>query len=85
MFDPLLTSNSTLTLIALHLEDEALACSVILPFAFRAGAAIHILYATDARASGWHLLLAAEFSCSVAIYGKDHDIRLYRVEVLPAP
>jgi hypothetical protein len=33
-----------------------------------------------ARAPGWQLVLATEFSRSVVIYGKHHDIRLYRVE-----
>jgi hypothetical protein len=38
-----------------------------------------------ARASGWQLILAAEFSRSVVIYGKHHDVRLFRVERVDAP
>jgi hypothetical protein len=37
-----------------------------------------------ARAPGWQLILAAEFSRSVVIYEERHDVRLYRVERLPA-
>jgi hypothetical protein len=38
-----------------------------------------------ARAPGWQLILAAEFSRSVVIYGKHHDVRLFRVERVSAP
>jgi hypothetical protein len=38
-----------------------------------------------ARAPGWQLILAAEFSRSVVIYGKHHDVRLFRVERVAAP
>jgi hypothetical protein len=38
-----------------------------------------------ARAPGWQLVLAIEFSRSVVIYGKHHYIRLYRVEKLIPP
>jgi len=37
-----------------------------------------------ARAPGWQLVPAAEFSRSVVIYGKHHDVRLFRVERIPA-
>lgn len=37
-----------------------------------------------ARAPGWQLILASEFSRSVVIYGKHHDVRLFRVERIPA-
>jgi hypothetical protein len=38
-----------------------------------------------ARAPDWQLILAAEFSRSVVIYGKHHDVRLFRVERAGAP
>lgn len=38
-----------------------------------------------ARAPGWQLVLTAEFSRSVVIYGKHHDVRLFRVERMSAP
>ncbi len=38
-----------------------------------------------ARAPGWQLSLVAEFSRSVVIYGKHHDVRLFRVERRTAP
>jgi hypothetical protein len=38
-----------------------------------------------ARAPGWQLVLAAEFSRSVVIYGKHHDVRLYRVQNVITP
>jgi len=38
-----------------------------------------------ARSPGWQLVLATEFSRSVVIYGKHHDVRLYRVEKVIAP
>ena len=38
-----------------------------------------------ARGPGWQLALAREFSRSVVIYGKHHDVRLYRVEKVSAP
>ena len=38
-----------------------------------------------ARAPGWQLILAAEFSRSVVIYGKHHDVRLFRMERMSAP
>jgi LmbE family N-acetylglucosaminyl deacetylase len=40
-------------LIAPHPDDEALACSIILQRAVRAGAAIHVLYATDGDNNPW--------------------------------
>jgi LmbE family N-acetylglucosaminyl deacetylase len=40
-------SSSRLILFAPHPDDEALACSVILQQAIRAGAAIRIVYVTD--------------------------------------
>jgi LmbE family N-acetylglucosaminyl deacetylase len=50
---PLFTSASRLMLIAPHPDDEALACSVILQRAVRAGAAIRVLYATDGDDNPW--------------------------------
>jgi hypothetical protein len=38
-----------------------------------------------ARAPGWQLALATEFSRSVVIYGKHHDVRLYRVQNVITP
>ena len=40
-------------LIAPHPDDEALACSIVLQHAVRAGAAIHVLYATDGDNNPW--------------------------------
>jgi LmbE family N-acetylglucosaminyl deacetylase len=40
-------------LIAPHPDDEALACSIILQHAVCAGAAIHVLYATDGEDNPW--------------------------------
>src|SRR2546430_3755034 len=50
---PTFTSKSRLMLIAPHPDDEALACSVILQRAVRAGAAVHVLYATDGEDNPW--------------------------------
>jgi LmbE family N-acetylglucosaminyl deacetylase len=47
------TSKSRLMLIAPHPDDEALACSIILQHAVRAGASIHVLYATDGDNNPW--------------------------------
>jgi len=46
-------SRSRLMLIAPHPDDEALACSVILQQAVRAGAAIRIVYVTDGDNNPW--------------------------------
>ena len=40
-------------LVAAHPDDEALACGVILQRAFRAGAAIQVVYATDGDNNPW--------------------------------
>ncbi|MFZ0915924.1 MAG: PIG-L family deacetylase [Candidatus Udaeobacter sp.] len=53
MSAPVFTSGSRLMLIAPHPDDEALACSVILQRAVGAGAAIHVLYATDGDNNPW--------------------------------
>ncbi|PYK76748.1 MAG: hypothetical protein DME38_15975 [Verrucomicrobia bacterium] len=45
--------RSRLMLIAPHPDDEALACSVILQKAVRAGAAIRIIYVTDGDDNPW--------------------------------
>ncbi len=45
--------RSRLMLIAPHPDDEALACSVILQQAVRAGAAIRIVYVTDGDNNSW--------------------------------
>src|SRR5260370_12323247 len=45
--------RSRLMLIAPHPDDEALACSVILQQAVRAGAAIRIVYVTDGENNPW--------------------------------
>src|SRR5262249_17563737 len=44
---------SRLMLIAPHPDDEALACSIILQHAVRAGVSIHVLYATDGDNNPW--------------------------------
>jgi len=38
-----------------------------------------------AHGPGWQLSLVAQFSRSVVIYGKHHDVRLFRVEMRSAP
>jgi LmbE family N-acetylglucosaminyl deacetylase len=48
-----LDSESRLMLIAPHPDDEALACSIILQRAVRAGAAICVVYATDGDDNPW--------------------------------
>jgi LmbE family N-acetylglucosaminyl deacetylase len=48
-----LDSDSRLMLIAPHPDDEALACSIILQRATRAGAAIRVIYATDGDDNPW--------------------------------
>jgi len=53
MSAPVFTSESRLMLIAPHPDDEALACSIILQHAVSAGAAIHVLYATDGDDNPW--------------------------------
>jgi LmbE family N-acetylglucosaminyl deacetylase len=50
---PALDIRSRLMLIAPHPDDEALACSVILQQAVRAGAAIRVVYATDGDNNPW--------------------------------
>jgi len=50
---PAFTSESRLMLVAAHPDDEALACSVILQRAVRAGAAIQVVYATDGDNNPW--------------------------------
>lgn len=47
------TSTSRVMLIAPHPDDEALACSVMLQRAVRAGAAVRIVYATDGENNPW--------------------------------
>jgi LmbE family N-acetylglucosaminyl deacetylase len=46
-------SSSRLILFASHPDDEALACSVILQQAVRAGAAIRVVYVTDGDNNPW--------------------------------
>src|ERR1700736_2778194 len=50
---PALNSASRLMLIAPHPDDEALACSIILQQAVRAGATIRVVYATDGDDNPW--------------------------------
>src|SRR5437667_11411376 len=50
---PTFDIRSRLMLIAPHPDDEALACSVILQKAVRAGAAIRVVYVTDGYANPW--------------------------------
>ncbi|MFL6500020.1 MAG: PIG-L deacetylase family protein, partial [Candidatus Udaeobacter sp.] len=50
---PTFDSRSRLLLIAPHPDDEALACSVILQKALRAGAAIRVVYVTDGDNNPW--------------------------------
>src|SRR5437773_1941009 len=50
---PKFDSSSRLMLFAPHPDDEALACSVILQQAVRAGAAIRIVYVTDGDDNPW--------------------------------
>jgi LmbE family N-acetylglucosaminyl deacetylase len=46
-------SNSRLLLVAPHPDDEALACSVLLQQATRAGAEVRVVYATDGDDNPW--------------------------------
>src|SRR5947209_16272538 len=50
---PALNSASRLMLLAPHPDDEALACSIILQQAVRAGATIRVVYATDGDDNPW--------------------------------
>src|SRR4029077_10201289 len=50
---PTFDIRSRLMLIAPHPDDEALACSIILQQAVRAGAAIHVVYLTDGDNNPW--------------------------------
>lgn len=50
---PEFVSGSRLMLIAPHPDDEALACSIALQRAVRAGAAIRVVYATDGDDNPW--------------------------------
>jgi LmbE family N-acetylglucosaminyl deacetylase len=47
------TAKSRLMLFAPHPDDEALACSIVLQHAVRAGAAIRVVYATDGDDNPW--------------------------------
>lgn len=47
------SSTSRVMLIAPHPDDEALACSVMLQRAVRAGSAIRVVYATDGENNPW--------------------------------
>lgn len=53
VFAPTFTPLSRLMLFAPHPDDEALACSIILQRAVRAGAAIRVVYATDGDDNPW--------------------------------
>jgi LmbE family N-acetylglucosaminyl deacetylase len=53
MIDGIFTPESRLMLFAPHPDDEALACSIILQHAVRAGAAIRVVYATDGDDNPW--------------------------------
>jgi LmbE family N-acetylglucosaminyl deacetylase len=53
MIIPTFTAGSRLMLIAPHPDDEALACSITLQQAVRAGAAIRVVYATDGDDNPW--------------------------------
>ncbi len=53
VFAPTFTPHSRLMLFAPHPDDEALACSIILQHAVRAGAAIRVVYATDGDDNPW--------------------------------
>jgi LmbE family N-acetylglucosaminyl deacetylase len=50
---PTFDTRSRLLLIAPHPDDEALACSVVLQKAIRAGAAIRVVYVTDGDNNPW--------------------------------
>lgn len=53
VFAPGFTPHSRLMLFAPHPDDESLACSVILQYAVRAGAAVRVVYATDGDDNPW--------------------------------
>jgi LmbE family N-acetylglucosaminyl deacetylase len=53
MIVPAFNSHSRLMMFAPHPDDEALACSIFLQHADRAGAAIRVVYATDGEDNPW--------------------------------
>ena len=59
--------------------------SVVPPERLEKAKAIYTEEPRLARAPGWQLILAVEFSPSVVIYEKHDDVRLYRVERLSVP
>ena len=53
MIIPAFNSDSRLMMFAPHPDDESLACGIILQRAVRAGAAVHVVYATDGDDNSW--------------------------------
>jgi GT2 family glycosyltransferase/LmbE family N-acetylglucosaminyl deacetylase len=83
MVVPAFNSYSRLMMFAPHPDDEALACSVILQHAVRAGAAIRVVYATDGENNPWPQRV---LECKWRLDGTDrrHWGELRRAEALAA-
>jgi len=80
---PAFSSASRLMLIAPHPDDEALACSIILPRATAAGAAIRVVYATDGEDNPWPQR-ALECKWHLSAADRKRWGKLRRVEALAA-
>ena len=80
---PKFDSSSRLMLFAPHPDDEALACSVILQQAVRAGAAIRIVYVTDGDDNPWPQR-AVERKWSLSASDRKRWGKLRRSEALAA-
>jgi LmbE family N-acetylglucosaminyl deacetylase len=76
-------SSSRLILFAPHPDDEALACSVILQQAVRAGAAIRVVYVTDGDDNPWPQR-ALERKWSLSPSDRQRWGKLRRAEALAA-
>jgi LmbE family N-acetylglucosaminyl deacetylase len=83
MMAPAFGSHSRLMTFAPHPDDEALACSIILQHAVRAGAAIRVVYATDGENNPWP---QRALECKWRLNGTDRQRwgKLRRAEALAA-
>jgi LmbE family N-acetylglucosaminyl deacetylase len=83
MIVPSFNSYSRLMMFAPHPDDEALACSIILQHADRAGAAIRVVYATDGEDNPWPQRV---LECKWRLNGTDRRRwgKLRRVEAITA-
>jgi GT2 family glycosyltransferase/LmbE family N-acetylglucosaminyl deacetylase len=83
MMVPAFHPDSRLMMFAPHPDDEALACSIILQHADRAGAAIRVVYATDGEDNPWPQRV---LECKWRLNGTDRTRwgKLRRVEAITA-